>query len=556
MIRWTEITSDSKQAEENLQTNRNEAERMRRKNRSGRVLKSVVIPGFAGLLLVTVGFATLNFGYTKIDEHLEVRKVEKSKQVKAENGVNKLEVLKKKINDTEKSAKEILFKAYNKEEKTEAETLAKAKVKLKKVENSQPTPKKPSLPKLVAQLENIQKELLIAIQRKEFVNDDVPRAVEEKEKWNREVLVATRERRLQEQKSVSVSKEKELLDNEAAKIAEENEKAQIAIEAMLSQREKLEQDSLLLAEMAESIEKEKLLEAIGKIEMADKDLQTAAEKLDILKSKLENTARNQEEADKKLHLLLSNIGLAKEKEQEAINQRQLAEENLMAAGNRKDMVEKEIEAKTLARKKEEMRIIEELEQHGWRDLIQEIEKKVHSYSEATGGILENLREDEGKFWLRRAQKLLSAKDYFSGNLMLARVLGFQGDGILSTRQSTNFQVQYRALFQDGSESHTQARDFLLNGAKFYPIWNTHVQDSNRVSIKVRFSPDGRVLAIGESDKLILRNLGVGSKDSVVLEHSGLINFSLSSDGKIVASLGQDSQYKTLGNGRTTVSCEK
>ena len=136
-------------------------------------------------------------------------------------------------------------------------------------------------------MEQISKEIYLAIQQKEFADHQLVLSAEaldhaENEFRNVDDRIKYLKQRIENGHWQQSTKGKEL-----ARLNDEKEKANLAIDAILREKEGLEQESLLLAESTGGRDKEELLDAIMKIEIVDKKLQEVIQNFESLSKKIE-----------------------------------------------------------------------------------------------------------------------------------------------------------------------------------------------------------------------------------------------------------------------------
>ena len=534
MTRWTELTAEYKQQNDEILTQDQRQKGEDRSKRLHRVFKSIVVPGMGGIIVLILGVTTTNWGYSRVQENLQTRKADKLKKEQED----KLKQLESKVSKADKSAKEILYNAYHKEQEKER----KEKAKLEAIQKAKELKKK-SLAESRNEFQKISKEIQLSIQQKEFADQKIVLAAEALDHAKKEFDIVENSRIQLERKMKARVWNQKNSEQEIELLREKRDKADQAVNAILKEKEQLEKESISLAENENGVDKEKLLDAIKKIEKIDLKLQDAIKNFNFINEKIGlvgggglSAEKLEADIDAKLTKVKAEALKAGKDRDEAINE-------LIIARNNKTSIERDILKKIQKRHQIELKEMKDLRKNGKRAMLQKATQKSAQFYSEIHYSLKKLQFEEGMEWLRRAKSLLSSKESFPGKLMLARILGFRGPKIIENQEGLKFRQGYETLFSLKNKELKEIDDLLGSGPNFYPVWKTPVSSDTSHLISVAFSPDGRVFCSAEGNQIKLRFLQEENITPVVLEHFGVTEISFSPDGKLLATASENSSVK-------------
>ena len=159
--------------------------------------------------------------------------------------------------------------------------------------------------------------------------------------------------------------------------------------------------------------------------------------------------------------------------------------------------------------------------------------------------------EEGRAWIERAKLNSAHGNHFAAAVMAARALGFADYG-REKIVDPKFNEEYPILLTTASdqidelEARRQINAAVSGGYSWLPLWQSPVypQHEGQVSA-VAWSPDGKTLASGSSDKTVkLWDLATGKLFATLQGHTETVySVAWSPDGKTVASGSFDKTVK-------------
>jgi WD40 repeat protein len=165
--------------------------------------------------------------------------------------------------------------------------------------------------------------------------------------------------------------------------------------------------------------------------------------------------------------------------------------------------------------------------------------------------------EEGRAWIERAKLNFARGSNFAAALMAARALGFAGYG-REKIVDPKFNEEYPVLLStvndpiDEQEARREMNEAALTGYFGRPLWQTPVYHQHEAPVlSVAWSPDGRTLASGSSDRTVkLWEAATGKLLATLQGHTGEVySIAWSPDGKTLAS-GSDDRTVMLWDAAT------
>ena len=538
MLRWTKLNSDFRHAEEEILRAMESKRQEQRISRKRRVLRCIVIPFLSGVILCMVISGTSVWGYGKIKERNAIKEAEKEKK--------RLEALKnptapKKTDENgaekDKSAKDILYQAFYEEQ--EKERLEEEKLlarKKKQLEQQQ------SIAQTRNKIKQLVQDIKLTLQKKEFADQEAFLAIEARDAAEDRAFLARQEIRRKNQKFSTVLHEKEQAEQRYTAAIEEKDRIEQLLQEAKDMKDGIEKESLSIVQNKEGTNKEELLTAIQKIESAEAKIKAIASDYERAQKDVEAALEEKLKIDETASVVVADQEELKQEELAAIaDEERIIQETLVAV-----KVKKEVDARLVEllqeKEKTELAFILSLQANEDVELVAAAAEKSRKFSARVHRNLSKLRHAEGQNWLRRIESKLKNNDVFSARLMAAYMIESNGFERPRSTEKSAF-VNFPKLVKARSPEYQQASRILHVTRDIRLLWQTPLTNKMKQPVNVGFSPDGRILAIGQGNGIKLWNIGKDNDRVPALEHANISNFSFSPVGTILASSGKDGTIK-------------